>query len=170
MLERGQIDVVLGPQSLADPNDALRFDPLIDDRVGILCRVGHDMTTRKSVMASDLESQQWLTHSRGSLLRQQTESAMIAAGIVSIQVVVETDSIRSALEIISQTNLITTMPRATTAPYLENNLVFLDFDSPHFHRPLGAVRRKDTPDSDVEKKFFDCLLKAVRTNSNKIID
>lgn len=161
MLERGQIDVVLGPQSLADPSDALRFDHLIDDRVGVLCRAGHPMTTRKNIMASDLESQQWLTHSRGSLLRQQTESAMVAAGIVAIQVVVETDSIRSALEIIGETDLITTMPRATTAPYLQNDLIFLDFDSPHFHRPLGAVRRKDTPDSFVEKTFFDYLLKAM---------
>lgn len=167
MLERGQIDAVLGPQSLADPSDALRFDHLIDDRVGLLCRAGHPMTTRKSIMASDLESQQWLTHSRGSLLRQQTESAMIAAGIVSIQVVVETDSIRSALEIVSQTDLITTMPRATTAPYLQEDLVFLDFDSPHFHRPLGIVRRKDTPGSDLEKTFFDCLLAAVRSSDQK---
>jgi len=165
MLERGQIDVVLGPQSLADPNDALRFDHLIDDRVGVLCRTGHDMATRKNMMASDLESQLWLTHSRGSLLRQQTESAMIAAGIVSIQVVVETDSIRSALEIVSKTDLITTMPRATTAPYLQDDLVFLDFDSPYFHRPLGAVRRKDTPASDVEKRFFDCLSTAVGIES-----
>lgn len=166
MLERGQIDVVLGPQSLADPSDALRFDYLIDDHVGVLCRAGHNMVGRKSIMANDLESLQWLTHSRGSLLRQQTESAMIAAGIVSIQVIVETDSIRSALEIVSQTDLVTTMPRATTAPYLENDLVFLDFDSPHFHRPLGVVRRKDTPDSQIEQKFFDCLLKAVRIIPN----
>ena len=35
MLERGQVDLVLGPQSLADPSDGLAFEPLIDDRVGI---------------------------------------------------------------------------------------------------------------------------------------
>jgi len=54
------------------------------------------------------------------------------------------------------------MPRATTQPYLQDELMFLDFDSPHFHRPLGAVRRKDTPDSRVEQKFFDFLVNAIR--------
>ncbi len=157
MLERGQIDVVIGPQSLADPGDALRFEYLIDDRVGVLCRAGHELTKLKNILPDDLEAQSWLTHSRGSLLRQQTEAAMIAAGVTSIQVVVETDSIHSALEIVANSDLITTMPRATTAPYLQTDLVFLRFDSPHFSRPLGTVRRKDTLDSQVEKNFFTYL-------------
>ena len=162
MLERGQIDLVLGPQSLAHPNDTLQFDHLIDDRVGILCRTGHTLATRKTIKPIDLEAQSWLTHSRGSLLRQQTEAAMLASGISSIQVAVETDSIRSALEIISNTNLITTMPKETTDPYLQNDLMFLDFDSPHFHRPLGAIRRKDTPESPLEQIFFNSLVASIR--------
>ena len=162
MLERGQIDMVLGPQSLAHPSDALQFDHLIDDRVGILCRSGHELAACKKVAASDLEIQSWLTHSRGSLLRQQTEAAMLASGITSIQVAVETDSIRSALEIVSNTNLITTMPKFTTSPYLQSELIFLPFDSPHFHRPLGVIRRNDTPESRLEQIFIDCLLAAIQ--------
>ena len=154
MLERGQIDVVIGPQSVADATDALRFELLTDDRVGVLCRVGHALTKRTMIMPSDLESHAWLSHSRGSLLRQQTEAALLASGITNIHVAVETDSIRSALEIVSNTDLITTMPRATTTPYLEKELVFLDFDSPHFRRPLGAISRKDAPDNPVAEQFF----------------
>ena len=43
MLEQGQVDIVIGPQNLADPSDGLEFTPLIDDRVGILCRAGHPL-------------------------------------------------------------------------------------------------------------------------------
>lgn len=157
LLGRGLIDVVLGPQSLADPADALSFDYLMDDRVAVLCRSGHELASRKVILPSDLESQTWLAHSRGSLLRQQTEAALIACGITSIHFSVETDSIRSALEIVASTDLITTMPRATTGPYISNDLVFLDFDSPHFERPLGLIRREDTPVSPIEKNFFDHL-------------
>lgn len=46
-------------------------------------------------MPADLEAPVWLAHSRGSLLWQQTEAAMIASGIKSIQIACETDSIRS---------------------------------------------------------------------------
>jgi len=109
MLERGQVDLVLGPQSLADASDGLEFEPLIDDRVGILCRSGHPLTLRKKVMASDLEAQVWLAHSRGSLLRQQTEAAMMASGVNSMHITCETDSIRSVLEIIAESDLITTL-------------------------------------------------------------
>lgn len=157
MLERRQVDIVLGPKSLADPSDGLDFRPLIDDRVGILCRTGHPLTSRGQVMASDLEAQIWLAHSRGSQLRQQTEAAMMASGVKSMHIVCETDSIRSVLEIIAETDLITTMPRATTASYLEDRLVFLDFDHPQFHRPLGSIRRSGASSNPIEDKFLSVL-------------
>lgn len=158
MLERGQVDLVLGPKSLADSSDGLLFEPLIDDRVGILCRTAHPLTFRRRIMSSDLEAQDWLAHSRGSLLRQQTEAAMIASGINSMHIVCETDSIRSVLEIVAETDLITTMPKATTAPYLEEKLVFLDFDHPQFHRPLGAIRRKRSSSNSLEIGFLSRLV------------
>jgi len=157
MLERGQVDLVLGPESLADPSDGLDFAPLIDDRVGIMCRSGHPLTSRKQVMPSDLEAQVWLAHSRGSLLRQQTEAAMMASDVKSMHIVCETDSIRSVLEIVGATDLITTMPRITSASYLEDRLVFLDFDHPQFHRPLGSIRRTNTSPNPIEDRFLETL-------------
>lgn len=154
MLERGQVDVVLGPQGLADQSDGLEFEPIIDDRVGILCRTGHPLTSRSQLTPSDLEEQVWVAHSRGSLLRQQTEAAMAASGVKLVHIVCETDSIRSVLEIVGDTDLITTMPRATTESYLEDKLVFLDFDHPQFHRPIGSIRRKGSPANPVENRFL----------------
>lgn len=165
MLERGQIDFMLGPQSIVDAEDGLEFQNLIDDRVGILCRHGHTLTAQKKILPEHLKQQSWLLHSKGSLLRQQTEAAMVAARITSVQTTVETDSIRSALEIVASTDLITSMPRATTAPYLENKLVFLNFDSPHFRRPLGIIRRRNTADSKLEKQFFDTLLSYLKQHN-----
>ncbi|MEO0362939.1 MAG: LysR family transcriptional regulator, partial [Pseudomonadota bacterium] len=157
MLERGQIDLVVGPESLADPVDGLTFAMLIDDRVGVMCRTGHPLAARDAVMASDLEAEVWLAHSRGSLLRQQTEAALTASGVGSIQIGCETDSIRSVLEIVADTDLITTMPMATTAPYLEDRLTFLPFDHPRFRRPLGAIRRRGGRSSRIEDRFVALL-------------
>ncbi|MEJ6392967.1 LysR substrate-binding domain-containing protein [Gymnodinialimonas sp. 2305UL16-5] len=157
MLEKGQVDVVLGPQSLADPAEGLDFQQLIDDRVGVLCRTEHPLTRRETIMPSDLEAQVWLAHSRGSLLRQQTEAAMRASGVTQVHIVCETDSIRSVLEIVADTDLITTMPRATTAPYLEDRLVFLSFDHTQFRRPLGVIRRRGRAADQIEVKFTQKL-------------
>ena len=161
MLERGQVDLVFGPESLAEPVDGLEFEELIDDGVGVMCRAGHPLVRRKRIMASDLEAQVWLAHSRGSLLRQQTEAAMIASGVRSMQIGCETDSIRSVLEIVAETDLITTMPMATTAPYLGDRLLFLPFDHPQFHRPLGAIRRRNTSSSRTEHRFLQLLKQRV---------
>ena len=157
MLERGQVDVVLGPSSLADPIDGLAFEELIDDRVGVLCRAGHPLAQRDVIFASDLEAATWLAHSRGSLLRQQTEAAMTASGVRSMQIGCETDSIRSVLEIVASSDLITTMPQATTSPYLLDSLVFLNFDHPQFRRPLGIIRRVPAKPSPTEEKFLALL-------------
>lgn len=157
MQERGQIDLVLGPQGMADPTAGLEFIPLIDDSVGVLCRIGHPLAGKKGIVSADLEKQNWLAHSRGSLLRQQTEAALISSGIKSMQILCETDSIRSSLEIIANTDLLTTMPKATTSPYLEARLVFLDFNHPQFNRPLGAIRRAETPPTLIGERFLAML-------------
>jgi DNA-binding transcriptional LysR family regulator len=157
MLERGQIDVVFGPQSLADPLEGLDFTPMIDDRVAIMCRRGHPLTGKRRIMASDLMSQSWLAHSRGSLLRQQTEAAMIASGIHHMHIVCETDSIRSALEIVASTDLITSIPMETTRTYLRDQLCFLPFDHPQFHRPLGAICRSDMSANPIVEGFLKRL-------------
>lgn len=157
MVERGQVDVVFGPQSLAEPSEGLAFNPIIDDRVGILCRAEHPLTRLKRVMPSNIENHAWLAHSRGSLLRQQTEAAMVASGVSTMRIVCETDSIRSVLEIIASTDLITTMPRATTQPYLEDRLSLLTFDHPQFHRPLGAIMRRQSKRNVVIDHFLASL-------------
>lgn len=161
LLERGQIDLVFGPQSLTNPNASLEFETLIDDRVGVLCRTGHPLAKLSKVRVADLETQSWLAHSRGSLLRHQTEAAMIASGVKSMRIAVETDSIRTVLEMVANTDLITTMPRATTAPYLENELMFLDFDHPQFHRQIGIIRRRNSPDNTVEECFLKILFRSM---------
>lgn len=158
MLERRQVDIVLGPQSFAEKSANLDFTPIIDDRIGILCRADHPLTFLKELAPSDIEAQVWLAHSRGSLLRQQTETAMRASGVRSMHIVCETDSIPSVLEIVSNTDLITTMPVATTTPYLEEKLVFLDFEHPQFHRPIGLISRKGSSPNPIENKFMSTLL------------
>lgn len=157
MLDRGEIDLVIGPQSLIHSDSGLVFEHLIDDHVGILCRSGHELTEKSEILASDLEVQKWLVHSRGSHLRNQTEAAMMSSGVQQIQIGCETDSIRLALDMVAATDLITTMPRATTQPYLKDELCFLPFYNLKFERPLGIIQRANMPKNKVTD-LFACKL------------
>ena len=158
MLERAQIDLVVGPQGLSNSVTESEFIPLVDDRVGILCRSGHPLLKKKQLLASDFEAHAWVAHSRGSMLRRQTEGALIAMGLKEIRITVETDSIQSVLEIVASTDLITTMPRETTQPYLTDGLGFVDFDHDQFHRPIGVIRRKAAPQNRIIDAFIQLLL------------
>ncbi len=157
MLERAQIDLVIGPRALADDIAESTFIPLIDDRVGILCRREHPLFHLDIVTVEDLSRQRWVAHSRGSVLRQQTEGALVAMNLEKIHITVETDSIQSVLEIVSQTDLISSMPRETTSPYLRDTLRFLDTDHDQFHRPIGAIHRNTTSNSKILEVFLTCL-------------
>lgn len=158
MLERGQIDVIVGPQRLAEAASELHFTEIVDDSVGIICSTDHPLTKRGDISPVELSQQMWVAHSRGSTLRQQTENALMAMGLGEIKIGFETDSIASVLEIVGMTDLISTMPRLSTQPYLEDRLSFLDVDHIQFKRPLGLIRRKDMAESIVQKRFLEALL------------
>lgn len=157
MLGRGQIDLVIGPRSIADPSEGLEFNFLMDDRLGLLARHDHPLVKRQSLGAADLEKQPWLMPSRGSQLRQQTELALIAAGVSTIEVKCETDNIRSALELVSHSDMLTPMPTKSISPYIQDRLAFVAFDHRQFDRPIGTIRRRDTPASKVEETFLSTL-------------
>ncbi len=158
MLERAQIDMIVGPRDLIGHSNQSVFTHLIDDRVGIICRTGHALQSLKTVSCEALKHQRWVSHSRGSMLRQQTEGALIAMGLETVDIAVETDSIQSVMEIVKSTDFISTMPMKTTSPYLGNDLAFLKLDHPQFHRPIGIIRRNNEPANPIHNEFHDLCL------------
>lgn len=151
MLERERIDFMIGPLRPADKRPGFAYDHLVDDHIAILCRSGHPLSSKASISPVELEDQGWLAHSRGSMLREQTERVLRQNGVETMHIVIETDSIRSAIEIVGSTDLITAMPVAPTKPYLDDRLVFLPFSHPDLMRPLGIIRpRVSKPDAILE--------------------
>lgn len=166
MLERAQIDLVIGPQELAENVAKSEFIPLIDDRVGVLCRNGHPLLAKNKITPEDIEQQSWVSHSRNSMLRRQTDAALVAMGLRKINTVVETDSIQSVLEIVASTDMISTMPRQTTKPYLSQTLVFLEIDHAQFHRPIGAIFTKTASEKRLVREFLDLLISSYPSFDN----
>lgn len=156
-LERGQIDLVVGPRNLAEHVTELSFEPLVEERIGIICRLGHSLLAYKRIGARELERQHWIAHSRGSTLRLQTEGALVAMGLEKIHIAVETDSIGSVLEIVETTDLISTMPREATKSLLRDKLTFLDADHPQFSRAMGIIERTNAPSNNVRRNFVGIL-------------
>lgn len=158
MLERSQIDLVVGPKDLTIGTSNLEFHALIDDNVGILSKVDHPLQSVKDLTYQNLQNYRWAAHSRNSMLRQQTENALVAMGMSKIDIAFETDSIQSVLELVASTELITTMPKETSKPYLTEDLKFLDIDHPQFYRPIGAIFSKYAPENALVGQFLKQLV------------
>ena len=158
MLERSQIDLVVGPQDLTIGTSNLEFHALIDDNVGILSKADHPLQSVKNLTYKHLQDYRWAAHSRNSMLRQQTENALVAMGMSKIDIAFETDSIQSVLELVASTELITTMPKETSKPYLTDDLKFLNIDHPQFYRPIGAIYSKYAPENIVVGEFLNQLM------------
>ncbi|MCB1407092.1 MAG: LysR family transcriptional regulator [Rhodobacteraceae bacterium] len=158
MLEHGQIDLAIAPRKLTDKGADISFTFLVDDRLGIMCRRDHPLVRHENPRASDLERQIWVAHSRRGFLRIQTESALLRMGVETIRVGFETDSPQAAMEIVASSDMITAMPKETTRPYLDDGLVFLAMDHPHFSRPLGLIQRSDGPKNQAVANFAQHLV------------
>lgn len=153
MLEREQIDIVVGPRALSDKGAEVSFTYLVNDPLGSMCRSDHPLVKLKKPSSYDLEQQTWVAHSRGSLLRTQTEAALVTMGLETIHVGFETDSSQAGMEIVASSDMITAMPRETTQPYLSDGLVFLALDHPHFSRPIGVIQRGEVPKNQAVENF-----------------
>ncbi|MCZ2723160.1 LysR family transcriptional regulator [Marinomonas sp. 15G1-11] len=158
LLIQGQVNIVIGPISLADQIDQLIATDLINDRVGILCSSNHPLTHYKNITPEILEAQRWALHSPGSLLRFQTEHALASFGLRELDIALETDSVDVAFQVARHSNIITTMPIFLSQTQLAiGGLAFLDIDNPLFTRPIGYIRRVSKTPTRVETKFIEFL-------------
>jgi DNA-binding transcriptional LysR family regulator len=155
MLSRGRVDIVSGPRDVMNADTGITVSPLVEARIGILCRVNHPLVHQTKVSPKHLQSHSWLAHSRDSLLRQQTEMALLESGVEKLDIVCEVGAISAALEIVSSTDLLTAMPVKMTLPHLEDRLKFLEFDHPLFHRPIGLSTRRNAQLDEGAKWLID---------------
>lgn len=163
ILERDQVDVVIGPHSIAEGVAGVSFQDLVDDRIRILCRAEHFLTGSGQPTMDALRQSVWLRHSRDSQLRQQTEAALHEMGIEDFHVGLETDSVARVFEIVATTDLVSTMPMISALPYLEDQLVFLLVDHPSFSRSIGVIRPSGVAHNQNVENFLSGLRRSIGT-------
>lgn len=155
LLIQGRVNVVIGPVSIADEADELMAHDLANDSIGILCRAGHPLARVSQISPTALEAQKWAAHSRGSLLRYQTDQALTAFGVRQLNIAIETDSVEVAFGMVRQSDIVTTMPKLPSRSQLvHGDLQFLEFNNPLFARPIGYIHRASQRLSRAETNFL----------------
>ncbi|WP_298281954.1 LysR family transcriptional regulator [Acidocella sp.] len=157
-LADGRTDLVIGPLSAVDQWPGMKISKLFDDRIGILCRKNHPLTRQAVITPHDLTKYKWLQHPNGTPIRLQTDAAFSILGLQDIQWVLPPDNASFIFPLISNCDLLSTMPRWPLFYTQAFSLDFLDFDHPALSRSINVIRRRN---SDLSK-IHNILLKKIK--------
>ncbi|MCB5946033.1 LysR family transcriptional regulator [Acidocella sp. KAb 2-4] len=153
-LESGQIDLVIGPLSMADRWHGLKTTKIFDDSLGIVCRKKHPLMEKKQISIKDLLNFGWVAHRNGSPLRLQTEEVLEAIGLRDVKFAIVSQTADCIYPLISYCDLLSTMPRWSHAGLTPAPVSFLNFDHPLFERPIGIIRRQNMELSPLLRSFI----------------
>lgn len=168
-LSVGQINIAIGPVRPLATNPQLETEILVEDMLGVVCQTGHALTELSEIRPRDLEAHRWITHSKGSYLRMQTEDALGRFGVKNVDIALETDSTETAYKVVAGANFITALPRLPTLlSDHADSICFLPLQNTAFQRPIGIIQRASHLRSSLESAFLHELQTVVSSIANKL--
>ncbi|MFM0123842.1 LysR family transcriptional regulator [Paraburkholderia sp. RL18-101-BIB-B] len=151
-LKDGQLDLALCFMPDTEP-DELQSDDIGRQRYQIVARRGHPLTAAHGD-PSMLQSAKWLLPLPGHGLRQIVDRYFEEHGLVSPQVVVETDaSITLLTSLLRNSDLITMLSDQMLQSYPGRDLVALPYETALFESRLRLFHRRKTYMSPAVQKF-----------------
>jgi DNA-binding transcriptional LysR family regulator len=122
-LRLGTLDLAVCPVA-SDTNTAgLRVEPLADEPLCVVARVGHPWSRRRSLSLASLDDAVWLLQPPGSPLRRDVDAMLAAHGRQAPASIVETVSIVATLALLQELDAVTVIPKALARHYARFGMV-----------------------------------------------
>lgn len=135
-LREARLDIVLGniPASLAGRD--LAFEPLLEESLVVVARVGHPLTRRKRLTWKEAAAGEWIVYPQETALRPIFEGLQPGA--------IETASVVATTMMLERTDMLAVMPRDVAEHYAGRRLVeILKLKLPVTLGRIGIVTHKD---------------------------
>jgi len=144
-LRAGDLDFILGALRPVEYASDLHGEPLAEDALGIVCRRGHPWTKRKRIPAADLAVARWVLPRVHTPNRMLFERALIARGLPSPNVVVETSDLAVLRGVLLNSDLLTAIsPRQLSYELASGVVTLLPIPLLETRRVIGITRRTDS--------------------------
>src|SRR5438067_272263 len=144
-LRAGDLDFILGALRPVEYASDLHGEPLAEDALGIVCRRGHPWTKRKRIPAADLAVARWVLPRVHTPNRMLFERALIARGLPSPNVVVETSDLAVLRGVLLNSDLLTAIsPRQLSYELASGMVTLLPIPLLETRRVIGITRRTDS--------------------------
>jgi DNA-binding transcriptional LysR family regulator len=117
LLERGDVDLVLGRPTEGHFDDELEIKPMLAEPQVAVVRVGHPLLGKRKPALEDLVRWPWILQPPGSPQRARFESALREAGLHSRLDITETASTVATTVLLEASDMVAIMPASLAAHY-----------------------------------------------------
>jgi DNA-binding transcriptional LysR family regulator len=147
-LREARLDIVLGnvPASLGGRD--LAFEPLLEESLVVVSRVGHPLTRKRRLAWKDAADSEWIVYPQETALRPLFEGLEHRGAI-------ETASVVATTMMLERTDMLAVMPRDVAEHYASRGLVeILKLKPPVSLGRIGIVTHKDRQFSPATLAFI----------------
>lgn len=116
-LQAGEIDLVLGPATVAPLEPRLSSTRLFRDEIGIVARRQHPLRRRRGIALRDLVNEHWVLPSPGHTFTKNCAACFSAAGLAVPSPNIVANSLTFIDRIIADTEYLTFMPLSLVATW-----------------------------------------------------
>jgi DNA-binding transcriptional LysR family regulator len=117
LLERGEVDLVLGRPTERHSDEELDIEPLLAEPQVAVVRTGHPLLSQGGITLEDLVRWPWVLQPPGSPQRSRFESALREAGLHSRLDITETASTVATTVLLEASDMAAIMPASLAAHY-----------------------------------------------------
>ncbi|NQV95391.1 MAG: LysR family transcriptional regulator [Sphingomonadales bacterium] len=157
-LERGELDLVVGPAGMLQPPEGILVDILYTDELVLLAGRDHPLTRKSAINARDLQEARWFGSPKDSAIRRQSMSILASMGLTEIQISVELSSLGDSIEMLKSGQYLAILPRQSVANALkEGEIVNLPLKLESRLWPIGIFHRDTTRTPKIVVNFIVSL-------------
>jgi DNA-binding transcriptional LysR family regulator len=157
LLERGEVDLVLGRATERHFEDELEIEQLLAEKQVVVARAGHPLLQGQPTLA-DLVRWPWVLQPPGSPQRSRFESALAEAGLHVRLDITETASTVATTVLLEASDMLAIMPASLAAHYARLGVLrVVAVDLPLQVPPIHLVMRRQRELSPAALGFLEVL-------------
>lgn len=157
-LEAGRLDLAVGRFSMERHRQLFAFEPLAEERLTVVARLGHPLQGRSQARLGDLVDCPWVLQPPANPTRQVLDAAFDGAGLRRPEDTIECSSILLILNLVRASDAVALLPEAVVEPHLKAGLFTELPITPEVRLDgFGLVTRRKDPLGEPALEFCEIL-------------
>lgn len=158
LLERDQLDIVLGRVPEGWDNSGVEFEQLGEEGLAIVVGTHHPLVRRRKPQFAELTRYPWIMQPRPSPMRALIDRSFEDAGVAPPPSTIETAAVLMTTSLLIDSELIAVLPESVAAYYAQLGAVcVLPLPLPRKLGPYGIVTRRSRPATASMSLLVDSL-------------